>query len=436
MEIGTYYWHGHNLKNQLGALNNLKSVKIATAYISSYGVDLIENIVNKNNLKKSDVSIFLSPDFSSMKPSKILTDLDAISETYLVTKIPFHAKVILVEFNDLKTKVIFGSSNFTNGGIEKNIEFDLIRDITSQEEGQKLGMFFDFCMNNSTKVSHEVVNNYFSYETELVELLKVEKSIKKKLFAFSNKDDAFDEDDYEIGDFYFNFEDYETFFNRNEKRNDLEISTRRTLVRDKLLEIHNAIYKEVQEFNLSCHRSKKNITSLIHPTVYNKFSVGWLGVRYGKSPSELDILNAGAEKDEELGFQKHACLQFSITKRGFEVNLFHAVPHDAFDRNHVHDKFENSSFMKAIADEVQKLRGNNLIWYIYDNQKEYKFNLDTDDGFLNFYKANDKEGRESFLSYSVKPDDPRLKSLHSIANLVQEKVALLIPLYKAMSFRL
>jgi len=433
----TFYWHGDSLKNHLNNLNNVKKIKIATAYISSYGIELLKQIIVKNSLYKKDVQVFLSPEFSYNEPSKMLEELSTIAETYLVLKIPFHAKVILTEMSDLKNQVIFGSSNFTNGGIERNIEFDLIRDITTEQDNEKVGMFFDFCKNSSELVNQEIIDSYKNNEDELIELKKLERKIKKKLSLFKNKDDSFDDEDYNLKDFFFQFEDYETFFHRNEKRNDSGIMQQRTKVRDKMLEIHKAIYKDVQKMNLHCHRRKDNITSLIRPAVYNHHSVGWLGIRYGKSPNELEILNKGAEKDEILGFQKHSCLQFSITKRGFEINMFHAVPNDAVDRVHVHSKLADMAFVDNIIDKINCLKGNNLFWNIYENDTRIEFDIDNENGasFIDFYRKHDMSGRESFLSYSLEPDDPRIKDLHSIASLVVSKIKLLLPLYQAMSLR-
>ncbi|MFX3637060.1 MAG: phospholipase D family protein [Candidatus Pristimantibacillus sp.] len=437
MDIDTYYWHGEAYKNEFSNLKNLKNLKIATAYISNYGIDLLKEVILMNKLKKVDVEVFLSPEFSYNKPSEMLNVLRTIANTYLVISIPFHAKVVLAESIDLKNKVMFGSSNFTEGGIERNIEFDLIRNLETTQENEKFKLFFDFCRNNSQLVNQEIINSYLGNEAEFEELNKLNKKIKKKLVMFKNKDDSFDDEDYDLKDYFFQFEDYEAFFYRNEQRKDKGMMQQRTNVREKMLEIHEAIYNDIQALNLHCHRRKGNITSLIIPSDYNKKRVGWLGVRYGKSPKELDTLNSGAEKDEELGFQKHACLQFSITKRGFEINLFHAVPKDAFDRNHVHGKFENKEFLSRINDEIRKLKGNNLVWYIYEDDIPITFEIDNedDDKFIEFYKNHDLSGRESFLSYSLEPDDPRIKNLFSIAILVKDKIKLMLPLYKAMSLR-
>lgn len=78
-------------------------------------------------------------------------------------------------------------------------------------------MFFDFCKNSSELVNREIIDSYKNNEVEFTELKKLESKIKKKLSLFKNRDDSFDDEDYNLKDFFFQFEDYETFFYRNER---------------------------------------------------------------------------------------------------------------------------------------------------------------------------------------------------------------------------
>ena len=200
-----------------------------------------------------------------------------------------------------------------------------------------------------------------------------------------------------------------------------------------MLSIHKKIYKNIKELGIDCHWRKDNITSLIRPCQYNKGKVDWIGVRYGKQEWEIKTLNKGAI-DGELGFQKHACIQYAIAANGFEINLFHSVPHDAVDRDELHRKLMNLEDRKKIENELRKLKGHGICWHIDDA----KFYLDKDDisKFYDFYIYNDSEGKLSSLGKFFEPDDINLKDEESICNLVNEYVSLLIPLYNLVSFRL
>jgi hypothetical protein len=437
--LDEYYWHGTKLKNELEKTINIKQLKIASAYFSVYGLELLKQIISRNKLLKNQVKIYLSPEFSTANPGTLLDELCILCEVYIVFDIPFHPKVVYIKGSD--NKLIFGSSNFTQGGIEKNVEFDIIKTLNS-EDILRLETFFEFCKGKSRYVNEEIINDYKENQKYFNELRKLENQIKKRLYLSYKKDDPFNEEEFNIANYYFTYDDYEVFFPRNKRLDDILIKEKRKKVQEKLLKIHNNIYSQVKKLNLSCHWRKDNITSLIRPCVYNKGEVGWMGVRYGKSEVEIKTLNAGTQsKDEEFGFQKHACLQFSISSYGFEVNLFHAVSHDAVDRDYVHKMIGDNNYKKRIIGEIENLKGNNMVWKIFDtvnNDVEQQFVIDSENpkDFIDFYKHYDIDGKESFLSYFVEPDNPQLKDTNSISSMILKKFPLYIPLYKLMAFRI
>lgn len=438
--MNEFYWHGNKLKNQLDNLNSISSLKIATAYFSEYGLNVLESIIDKNKLSKNQVELYLSPEFSKVNPGELLEKLSKISRVYIVYDIPFHPKVIFAEGKS-KNILIFGSSNFTGGGIEENIEFDAIKTATS-EEIQKLNLFFDFCSNSAKLITNETVLEYKENQQIFDELRRLEREVRKRFYDKYKKDDPLHEDEFDLSDYYFNFHDYEILFPRNSCRDDVIIRKQRKNLQDKILYIHNNIYNQIKKLKLYCHWRKDNITSQIRPCVFNKGKVNWIGVRYGKSEDEVRALNEGVQsRDEELGFQKHACLQFSISSDGFEVNLFHAVSHDAIDRDWVHKKLLNKEYREALVKEIKRLKGRNLVWKIYDSVSdtlisEFQIDEKAPDDFIKFYIDNDMDGRESFLAYFLRPDSPELKDINTISKMIIEKITLMLPLYKIMAFRL
>ena len=131
-------------------------------------------------------------------------------------------------------------------------------------------------------MNEDIINWYIDIESELEELRKIQDKIRKKIFKPETKDDPFEEDEYDIKDYYFTFSDYETFFSRNECKEDNIIRSSRLEVKHKILDIHKSIYRKVKALDIDCHWNPNNITSLIRPCQYNKGRVAWLGVRYGK----------------------------------------------------------------------------------------------------------------------------------------------------------
>lgn len=285
-----------------------------------------------------------------------------------------------------------------------------------------------------------MIKYYKEHQDEIEALKQVQKKLRKKIKGYINQDDAIDLEDYNIEHYYLTFSDYETFFNRNAPRTDMDIMNQRKIVQDKMLSIHNNIYSRIKQLGLNCHWSSNNITSLIKPCVYNKERVGWIGIRYGKTKKEVDILNQGLsskEKDEIKGFQKHGCLQFCIVPSGFEINLFLAVRHDAIDRAHVQEHI--IQLAPNITKEIYKLKGNGMSWEIYnDETKEHcVFNIDSDraDDFCKFLKKYDRNDCESYLKLFFKPDDENLIDINSISDNIIYYMTLLNPLYNTMVWR-
>ncbi|ELC8455311.1 phospholipase D family protein [Clostridium perfringens] len=436
-----YYWsksaNNINLKEEFINMNNVRELYIGTAFISHEGIRLLKELVKKNSLIKQRVYVYISNEFSQDKPHELLEEICKIAQVKIFLNHTFHSKVYLLR-GDVD-KVVFGSSNFTSGGLLNNIEFDDIKTV----EGNKLAevqRFFEYCDFHSTLVNDDIIRYYKDSQKEIEELRQIQKKLRKKIKGYVHLDDAMDKDEYEINDYYFTFSDYETFFNRNATRDDKEIREQRKVVKDKMLMIHNKIYSQIQKLGINCHWNKNNVTSLIHPCEYNKGRVGWLGIRYGKTKNEVDIVNQcldNKEKDEIKGFQKHGCLQFCIVPTGFEVNLFLAVRHDAIDRANVQDNMKQLE--PNITKEIAKLQGHGMIWELYnDTTKDYKcFELDDRkaEEFCKFLKKYDRDGYESYLKLFYRADNKILSDINLISSEIIKYMTMLVPLYNAMVWR-
>ena len=436
-----FYWSKNAnktiLDKELILVNNVKEVYIGTAFFSSEGLRILKEIINNNDLKKNQVHIYISDEFSQDKPYELLSELCNIAIVKIFFNHTFHSKVYFLKGKS--NKLIFGSSNFTAGGFYKNIEFNSIEVI----EGEKINeveSFFKFCDFNAIEVNSNIINYYKDNQEEIDKLNQVQKKLKKKIKGYIHQDDELDPDDYDINDYYFDFADYETFFVRNKTRDDADIRERRKIVQDKMLEIHDIIYPQIKKLGLDCHWNPKHISSMIRPCEYNRGRVGWLGIRYGKSKKEVDVVNQwldANEKDEIKGFQKHGCLQFCIIPDGFEINFFLAVRHDAIDRAHVQEKM--NQLKPLIKKEIQKLKGYGMVWEIYNEETDdyYVFQIDDEDAneFCNFLQKYDKDGCTSYLKLYYTVDDDALVDIKSICKEIITYFKKLIPLYNAMVWR-
>ncbi len=435
-----YYWKhkteaGTTLEGEFLSCKSVSKVTIASAFLSAEGVRMLRQIKDRYLLQKEDITLFLSASFSSDKPGEILEQLSGLCNTKIIFDHSFHAKVYLFRGNP--DKLIYGSSNFTGGGVFRNIEFDFIG-TPSPDDIKSVTSFFDTCEHIAQLVDAEVVKYYKDIQSEIEELHKVQQKLSAKLSGFTHKDDPFAPDDYDIADYYFTYEDYETFFPRNQRGIGSAIADKRKRVQIKMLSIHQQIYPSIKKLGIAHHKRKENITSLIVPHPINQYSVGWLGVRYGKTPPEVDVLNMGKDKDDDIyGFQKHGCLQYSIGSEGFDINLFLAVRRGAIDRAYLHQHL--TKLKPKIESRLQELQGQGMEWVIWDSAQGdwFTFDIDNEDPetFCDYFRENDQDGRESYLRKFYEPDDDILKTQATTCAEILRVMEILLPLYNTMVWR-
>lgn len=202
-------------------------------------------------------------------------------------------------------------------------------------------------------------------------------------------------------------------------------------LKEKMIQLHEKIFPFINHFNIYPHKLSEHLTSSVNPNQFNKYYVDWLGVRYGKSPNELDLLNSKIYDDdsEVYGFQKHGCIQFSLFTESFFVGIFHSVPQGAVDRMYLHERLEKDTYFRSeLAVEFNKLSGNNICISIanssitiHNNGEEIVQNIINKDQ-NGFYLSIGKE---------YKPNAAELFN-DTIAEIIISNVELLIPLYNKM----
>ena len=231
-----YYWSetvsATSLKKEFLSFGGIREIYIGTAFFSAEGLRILRDLVEKNNLKRSKIHIYLSDEFSQDKPDELLRQLTKIADVRVFFDYRFHAKVYWLKGE--KSKIIYGSSNFTAGGLTKNIEFDHIEEMDKTDVRlERFDRFFRYCEHKSVEVTQEVIAYYEEARETIEELRRSQRELKKKLKGFIRQDDEFDEDTYLLDGYFFTYRDYEAFFIRNQRRSDIEIDKRRKDIQSK-----------------------------------------------------------------------------------------------------------------------------------------------------------------------------------------------------------
>ena len=259
--------------------------------------------------------------------------------------------------------------------------------------------------------------------------------------------------------FYFTDEEYNVFAQDYQNQRTKYLESIRKETQQKLLDLNKDILRELQlrKLELFNHSNPKNTTSLIFPCWYNKGKVNWLGIRYGKHPTDIRDLNkivgGRSNEDPKYAFQKHACMQVNVGYNGIDIGIFHAVPKEAVDRLYLHDHIDNNdtTLLDKINNELAKLKGFGYEWNIWDTslegvelpdfdgvnipEKVYKFDNENEQDFISWYSKNDKSDCYSSMLVHFPRYDERISS----ENIVETIVTIfeqLYPLYKLISWNI
>lgn len=225
---------------------------------------------------------------------------------------------------------------------------------------------------------------------------------------------------------YFTSADYLLFTAENAAVKSTGMQKKRQELQGKLLAMHERIYPDVQKMGLGCHPDAKSITTSINPDKSTGLFPAWILVRYGKTAEEL----APFQDIKELGFIKHACLQFGLFEgKGFCIELYLGGK-DGFDRQRLRRAVVKNR--KVIESEIEMLRGYKMQWEI-TGCEPYRIDEEIG-GFCDWLLANDARGGESFLTLPYGILDESLTP-QQIALEILRKIRLLLPLYNALTLR-
>lgn len=288
-------WKTQTALDKIMNLTKITKLSVAVAFIESNGIEWIEELVSKHNIPKKNVDIYLSNAFSTNKPSLLLERLLLISNVYIVFQRKLHAKVIYATDNNEDGKLILGSANLTWSGINSNLELTCISKV---DKSSIIKHFFDHCKIIASAVDVNIIQKYKLLEPSLEDITENNPIVDKITSQPFTADDPEIPSKEILSSYYFNFDDYETLFPRNAVLNIQEIRQKRKTIENKMLNIHKHIKPIANELDLHEHWSNKHIISTLSPSPYNHYSVSWVGIRYGKSQTQIEELNPGATKDE------------------------------------------------------------------------------------------------------------------------------------------
>lgn len=439
--MSIYLWKNNEFINDFKktlTTENISLINIATAYISLNGTQHLKEAINKLNLDKTDIQIYCSSSFNDQEPGRILKLLSTFSTVYIVNEPFLHSKVYEIHKSDSIT-TYSGSANLTEGGLSNNREL-MVKHITDESS---LSEFWDILWQECVVVNNEVINLYEDYPvyTPSEPTHKATLKLKKRL-SIIYEEQCIESHYPELTGFFFDESDYSVFNKKYWEDSSTSIKLKRKATQDKFHELNEAIKSFANSHDLHPHYKKENLTSGIDPSIYNFGRVTGIWMRYGKHKSELNPFGStgfGKKSSPIEQFHKHACLQLSIGTEGINLGMFHSTANDGVDCGYVDDNWKNVK--QLILKEYDKIVGYEFVWTFYSNKENlHKASFDIDKGtateFVNFYRKYDMAGFESFCMRHYETHDLRIKTYKNILNEVYKTFEAILPLYKAMTFRI
>ena len=139
-------------------ISTSKSVNVAVALTSSFGVNILEKVPAKC-VVKIITGVNLPTPIDVLKQLRGNYGTDA--RVYLKQNAFFHPKVYIFRMKNDSLVAFIGSCNFTSGGLSDNIE--LAYKITNQRECQELLCWFDEIYKESSEITDTFLKDYKSY---------------------------------------------------------------------------------------------------------------------------------------------------------------------------------------------------------------------------------------------------------------------------------
>lgn len=170
-----------SLTEELLNCKSVRSIQIATAFLSARGITVLRKMREKYRLQGSDITLYLSCSFSMNQPHELLADVREICQTRMVFERKFHPKVYLLQ--GAEDKLIFGSANFTYGGLVENVEFGSV----TRPDRHQLEMterFFDYCRTISVPLDDDIIAFYRAGAADFARMQAEQKKIQKKLCGY------------------------------------------------------------------------------------------------------------------------------------------------------------------------------------------------------------------------------------------------------------
>jgi len=428
----------HLINDLHSHLKDAKEIWISVALIKDSAFNLLQVIIPPDTKQSYLIGVDLPT------PPAVLRVLQKKQSPFFRASIfkseaTFHPKVYIIR-KEFEYVAFIGSSNLTDGGLENNIEMNVL--IRDQVVCQSLVSWFENLYKNSFPLSDANIAVYESYFS----IIANHKSDIKKAKAgiHLKRPEAGDNllEGIDFADRYFKKEHHLAFRNSLWRDSSSSANRERKKVSDRFLNLHEIIYKRFSEFGihtLFCNVTNHIVSMYFHPPDRpQKIDAMWLS--YGKSQEEINQyhklfpkVHSNSDEDDLQSFINHARLQVRIELRQIGIWILFGKNNSGslFDRQHFKNKMVDfnyrNEFYKRITDlpAVYKVTVNQISKPVGDFQ-------DADD--LHEFCKKDQYSKYFFIGIDYNISDPEMSET-LLPETVLNEFSRLYPIYEMMTDR-
>jgi HKD family nuclease len=276
-----------HLKNELKPiLQEAQEIYIASALISYSGYQFISDNLSNTCRRHYIVGIHLPTNPIVLEKLLQSESTGNVQARVFNKKRTYHPKVYIIKTADNTLCAFIGSANTTEGGFCNNIE--MTTRVDNPEHCRSLLSWFSELYAQSAPITTSLIENYKKVFKKLRSRAASDRSdIDQLLNDFSPREAPANPD---FTNQFFQEPHFNAYRENLWSNYSSEANAERKLVKDKLMEIHEAIYPRFDEFgmtDLSCHYHRQNITSLHYYNSRNNSTLDAMWLHYGYSKQEL-----------------------------------------------------------------------------------------------------------------------------------------------------
>lgn len=410
-------------------LSMADEIFIAVALLNDQGLDFLLQDLKDNCKIKLIVGIDLP---TTPKALRKLKELERVDVRLYSRDNYFHPKLYALKTGD-EIKIFVGSSNFTNGGLNDNIELSLFS--SDKDACNDVLKWFNDVFSSSKLLSDEFLQEYEQIFPEVEKQRNADKKRSLKLKGLLASPEPENPLTLLTNEFYFVKSDYEILSSNNSISNTPQVLRERGKVKAKLEKLEEYCYNEVSKKGWKLYRNRKfNRTSGINLNTTNAKKINSIWLHLGKDNKEMSMPGRLKESFiENIRMQVIISGNLRLSGFGPGVGVWLMVGKQKGsleDRGYIKKMITKESFKKELYQKVENLGSG---YYIQINGESIpcdKFDINTLCDFI----EKDNPINYFIIGKDFKPNDYKLM-LENINKTIMYEFELLYPIYELLKYK-